>query len=328
MYFKRTFLLGALVGIVGICAPLSLFAASETVILTTLTPKTPTAGEPLNIRVKSFILDLDSMTITWYVNKEFIKTGLGETSLQTTTSALGSPMVVDLVILRGDGVRFDKTIKITPIEVDVFWEADTYTPPFYKGKALPTFKSDIRLIALPRTKTSRESPVSYEYEWIADHTKTVAVGLGRNSIITPGTWPRSSQILSVSVKSPTDDSIVGRKDLSIDIIDPEVHFYEYSQLFGIRMNRALVKSYTTNEESIQIRAVPFFSSTKDYARGSLIFSWYLNNRPSATPSQPDLVLLTRNSDEAQNVTMTLDVQNPDKILQVGHGGLNILFEKN
>lgn len=301
-------------------------AETEAVILTTLTPKTPTPGEPLNIRIKSFVIDLDSATIAWYINGEVVKSGLGVTSIDTTTVELGGKMQVDAVIIRSDGARFDKTIKIVPIEVDIFWEADTYTPPFYKGKALPTFKSDIRVIAIPRTKNERETPLAYHYEWLTDYTKTVGAGLGRNTIILPGTWPNSSQILSVTVKSPASEAIFGRKDLEIGIVDPEVRFYEYSQIYGLKMNRAFTGTYSTKEDAIQVRAIPYFVSSSDHTRGSLIYSWYLNNRPSATPSQPDLVLLSRNNDDAQKVNMTLEVQNPEKILQVGRGAIDIEFQ--
>lgn len=306
--------------------PSTALAASETVLLTTLTPKTPVPGEPLNIRLKSFIIDLDSSTVTWYIDGEVVKSGLGATSIDTVASELGTTMKVDVIIIRPDGVRFDKTIKITPIEVDIFWEADTYTPSFYKGKALPTFKSDIRIIAIPRTKNQRETPISYHYEWLTEYTKTIGAGLGRNTVVLPGTWPNSSQIVSVTVKSPADESVYGRKDIEIGIVDPEVRFYEYSQIHGLKMNRAFAGSYSTKEDELQVRAIPYFVSASDHTHGSLIYSWYLNNRPSATPSQPDLVLLSRNNDDAQKVNMTLEVQNPEKILQIGKGAIDIEFQ--
>jgi len=46
--------------------------------------------------------------------------------------------------------RIDKEIVIEPAQLDILWEStDSYVPPFYEGKALPSIESTIKVVALP-----------------------------------------------------------------------------------------------------------------------------------------------------------------------------------
>ena len=74
-----------------------------------------------------------------------------------------------------------------PTSVDVLWSAYSYTPPFYKGKALAPSRGSVVLVALPQLVTRNGSPIEPKniiYTWSRRGVILgKSSGLGKNQVV-------------------------------------------------------------------------------------------------------------------------------------------------
>ena len=138
----------------------SLFAHAQTpsfgeVVLFDVSPENPRPNQIVTIDIESFSIDLDRAdSITWLINNEVVSRGAGIKQMQFETGKLGSHSVIDVVVRGTSMGAITESITIAPTEVDLIWEADSYTPPFYSGKALPASDADITIVAISQFVTS------------------------------------------------------------------------------------------------------------------------------------------------------------------------------
>ncbi len=69
----------------------------------------------------------------------------------------------------------------------LLWQADdSYVPPFYKGKAMPSAESSIKVVALPeiRNGSTIVSVQNMTYSWQKDYNKDVNdSGYGNRNVL-------------------------------------------------------------------------------------------------------------------------------------------------
>ena len=91
-------------------------------------------------------------------------------------------VVATIALFDGD---LNETIVIKPSVIVVLWQANnSYVPPFYKGKAMPSPDSEIKVVALPQIKNSSGfvDPKNMTYTWKKDYTNNPdGSGYGKNS---------------------------------------------------------------------------------------------------------------------------------------------------
>ena len=116
----------------GLMFPATTFAG---VVDVTLSPDIPGPNQTISAGLSGVLVDLDQSDMYWYLDDEIQKHGLGEKSFSFTSGDVDERTVLDVIIMIPDGRRIDLQKIIAPMEVDLLWEADTYTPPFYRGKA-------------------------------------------------------------------------------------------------------------------------------------------------------------------------------------------------
>src|SRR5579872_1392699 len=141
------------------------------VISIDMTPSNPGPNQKTLIVINSFAMDLNSATVTWFVNGAKVLSGEGAKQFSITTGAIGQRTNIDIRIssITGD---IDKTFSIVPASIDLIWEADTYVPPFFKGKPLFTDQSTITFIALPHMLRNgvEVNPANLIYKWSENDT--------------------------------------------------------------------------------------------------------------------------------------------------------------
>lgn len=303
--------------------PGTAFAALDLVNIKT-NPKTPGENEDVTISIESYAVQLNSAKIIWYVDKDPQKEGIAEKTLTIHTGELGQKTTVDIVIFTADGAKIDKQIVIAPAEIDLLWEAQTYTPPFYKGKALPTFKSLVRVTAIPRYNTLQSDPTEYSYKWTYNRTQAVGAGLGKNSVVIPAGWPDSQVPIAVET-SLADTSWVGYQNANIPTSNPKLLFYEQAPLLGIQYDHALsgVSNVSGNEFALQ--AVPYFFSTDNYLNNELVYTWKLNGNNIAAGMDTMKMTIPKQGKGAESYTVGLRIQSPKRILQEGNAQAAISF---
>lgn len=306
----------------GALIPGSALAAGFDLVNITTLPKTPGENQDVTINLEAYAVNLNSADIVWYVDKVPRKEGIAEKSLTVHTGNFGEKTTVDIIIMTADGVKINKQIVIAPAEIDLLWEAQTYTPPFYKGKALPSYKSLIRVSAIPRYNSLTSNPGEFYYKWTYNRTQAVGEALGKNSVVIPGGWPDSQVPIAVETNLPGVDW-KGYQNTGIPTSDAKVVFYEQAPLLGIQFGHALPSSISTTGNVFTIRAVPYFFSTDNYLNSELLYTWKSGNSNIAPGIDPMNLTVTKAGKDYESYNISLRVQNPKRILQEGRAGATI-----
>lgn len=321
MRYRTHFILSVL--FLALLAPGIAYAAPDIMTIKT-NPKTPGENQDVTVTIESYAVDLDTARIIWSVNKEPRKEGIAEKTFKLRTGALGEKIVVDIAIFTAIGSQINKQIVIAPSEIDLLWEAQTYTPPFYKGKALPTYKSLVRVSAIPRWNTLVSDPSQFIYKWTYNRIQTIGGGLGKNSVVIPAGWPNSSVPIALET-SLTESSWTGYQNTNIPTSEAKLVFYEQAPLLGIQFDHALMGAKSVSGNEIAIRAVPYFFSTDNYLNSELIYTWKINGNNIVTGMDPMSILVPKQGKGAESYTIGLRVQSPKRILQEGNTQAGISF---
>ena len=291
-----------------------------------LSPTTPSADEDVTISINAYTMDLDASKIIWYVDKEAQKSGIGVTSIKVHTGDFGKKILVEVVIFTPDGRKINKEIPIAPSEVDVLWEAQTYTPPFYRGKTLPTYKSLVRMTAIPRFNTLQSDPSQFYYVWKYNRTLGVGKGLGKNNAVIQVGYAGTPVPVSVTVNLPGTDW-AGNKNTTITPTQAAVRFYTQEPLLGTQFSHALGTSYAAAGSRVSLRAVPYFFSTDDYKNGNLLYVWKVGNNDAIPENDPTIMTISKKDSDFESSLVQLNIGSPKHILQRGRAATMITLPK-
>lgn len=295
-----------------------LFASAKLDLISIRTnPETPAPNQDVQVIVESYAVNLNTANIIWYIDGIALKEGPAEKVFNTRTKDFGVPVTIDIVILTADGGRFDKQIVLKPEEVDMLWEANTYVPPFYKGKALPTYKSIVKVTAIPRFNSLSSNPAEYYYRWTMNRTTGLGEALAKNSAVLQVGWADSRMPVNVEVTKLGTDYKANAVQY-IPVTEARAQFYELAPLLGIQFNKALGGSVVANGTDFRIRAVPYFFSNEDYETGGLRYVWKTDAGTLPAIDNPNMLLLEKKGTNAESTSVILEVQNPKRVLQMAN----------
>lgn len=175
---------------------------------------------------------------------------------------------------------------VTPDASDIIllWEANTYVPPFYKGKRLYTVGSHVTITALPnivvggRRLGTQELVFSWEKDGTTFHSRS---GLGQNSITVTGGFISRTMTVSLTISS-SGGSPLGFTQITIPLSEPHVSLYEDNPSFGTRFSHALTTTHELGDEEMTVAAYPYFFSTQN--RRSLSYDWNIAGEEETDPT--------------------------------------------
>jgi hypothetical protein len=297
-----------------------------------LFPENPRPNDTVTVTVQSFSVDLDATLITWTVNGKKITSAVGQKSFSLNAGTLGSISRVD-VSATAPGISVAKSVVIRPADVSLLWEADTYTPPFYRGKALHSYNGAFRITAIPELVGSNGKMLDSKdliYTWKKNGTVAgEASGYGKNQFVSSQTsYLREGEDVTVEVSAPRDN-VVASRSITIKPIVPKVLFYEKSGLYGMLYNKALGSRFALANDEVTISAEPYFFSVPSKSAQNLSIFWKLNNASVPAFAGESDITLRRDSNDAGRSSLEAVLQNTNKVLQGAKGTLLITFdEKN
>jgi hypothetical protein len=308
----------------------AVFAQTAGQISTEIIPPNPGPNEMVTIYLKSFSFNINTADIEWSVDGKKISGGVGATSFKTTTKGLGGSTIITAVIIPTSSIPITKTISITPMSVDLLWQAtDSIVPPFYRGKAMPTSESKLKIVALPQIVSlagSLISPENLMYSWKEEYQERGPnSGYGKNVFSTEMDYLNDTKQITVDVSSRDGGSATSG---SIEIIptNPEIRLYASSPLYGPLTDKALTDSYTVENSDTSIIAMPYFFSPGNPSSSLLEYKWQLNGSPIDTPSTPNSLFLHRESGAAGSATLDLAINNITKLFQTRSIHLNLSLQ--
>jgi hypothetical protein len=305
------------------------FITDDPLILSISQPN-PKPGEAVTFTVTTYSFDLDRSNVRWTVNGKVVLSGIGEKRIQTTLGTAGQTTTVGVVVSSSAGT-FSKTFSVKPVQdVDLVWEAKSYTPPFYKGKALFSYQGEVTVEAIPNffQGGKRINPKNLVYTWKNDGNNIPsASGYGKNSVkLQPQGINIQPLDISVTVSS-LDNSLTGIGSTVIGTQQSSGVFYIYSSLYGTLYNHALPQNFELKDSEITIERSPyFFSVSSPYSNQAVSYTWSINNQ--AIPSQSAIgnrILLKRPANTAGISLISVKATSLDKLLQYDTAGISISF---
>lgn len=320
----RSFIYPLTIGLAALLIPASAFAAAGDLVSVKTVPVTPGPNQSVTVSIESFAVNINSANIVWYLNKEPRKEGVGEKTFTFHLGDFGSVSTVDIIILTADGSQVKKQVVIAPAEIDILWEAQTYTPPFYKGKALPSYKSLLRVSAIPRYNSPSSNPSEFHYKWVYNRIENVGEGLSKNSVVIPAGWADAAVPVVLDVKLP-GTTWKGSASANIEGAETKVVLYENAPLLGVQFNRALRGANAAVGNEYTVRAVPYFFSTDNFMNNELVYTWKMGGSNIVPGLDPTNLLLTKRGRGAESYSVSLRVQSPKRILQEGSAGATVSF---
>ncbi|MFA6536415.1 MAG: hypothetical protein WC250_03595 [Candidatus Paceibacterota bacterium] len=307
-------------------------SSAQTIDLTqnlsvTQNPERPRAYDTVSISVESYLVDLNSASITWSVNGKLSEKGTGNKTFKIKLGAVGSLTTVGLSIKARTGESIDKVFALRPSEVDLLWEAQTYTPPFYKGKALFSNQGRLRIIAVPNFKDSSGKTISAGnliYTWKQDDQVLGNLsGYGKSTLIVDG--PLLPILTTISVQAMTADSqLVAESRLSLRSLTPSILFYENNPLYGIMYHQAMGSAFTLRGSEITLAAEPYFFSGHEKTTLETTYDWQLNGVIVGDNENGEVTLRNDKAQTGQSI-LSLEITNSQKIYQSARQTLTLNF---
>src|SRR3989344_3721715 len=183
---------------------------AESFLSIKINPKNPAPNQKVTASLDFHLTDLKKANIAWYLNGKLIEKRIGKKSFEFEMGKVGSISVVSVVIDAFEGEIFQKELVIRPASVDLVANAETYTPPFYKGRSVYTQKSNVRITAIPEFINSAGQKVGSNnlvYKWQQGNSVLgEQYGVGRSSITIEGQTITRPLNITVEV-STLDDSV-------------------------------------------------------------------------------------------------------------------------
>jgi hypothetical protein len=254
-------------------------------------PEYPSAYTQVTAELKSFSVDINRATISWSLD------GVSQVTdernfFDFSTKGFGVPTTLGVVVVTEDGRTFTKTRTFEPAGVEVLWQARSYTPPFYKGKAMFPFEGGGTIVAVPFFQDLEGSYIPAHkliYTWQKDGENIEgASGLGKNTLAVRSRIPVRSATYSVVAESE-DRRLAGVGETTLNPIAPQLIFYEDNPRLGFNFAHAVGESVSLDDE-MRLSVMPYFFEIDRRASPDIRYTWKLNHEPSPSETKSDIVL--------------------------------------
>lgn len=247
-------------------------AQSATIDLSLSTnPLNPIPGQQVTVSAQSYSTDLNQATMVWTYNNKIVASGTGITEVTVQAPASGSTGVIAVT---ASGGAFDATvanITLRPASVDLLWEGiGSYTPPFYKGRALPSSGSVIKVTAVPTISAPQH--LSYTWSQNGDALQSQS-GYDKSSVAFQNDYLTPQDEISVTEQN---GGFSGNNSVVITPGDPTLVGYFANNGYTDYANGSTDRLSTTDTGAI-VHFEPYFFSVPNSIAHDLTFSYNDND---------------------------------------------------
>lgn len=297
-------------------------------------PENPEPGERVTVSIQDYGRPSISSNISWFVDGELFSSGVGATSISFPVKEVGLTTEVYAQIVSSLGtIETTAPIVIGASYVDMLWEAiDADVPPFYKGKALPSWDTIVRLYAVPEiyNASGQQIPAStLVYTWDKNgrpNDLNPQSGYGKSSVFALADFARKQHLFGVSLLH-SNTGITSRNRVAIKLQDPEILFYEKHPLGGIIFERALPETIERPATGGGTRVVAYPFGLDNRNKDNISFIWRLNNRIINNTNEMkrgEIPLVSNGSKGVSNVSV--EIKSGTKALQSAEKTLRVNIE--
>ena len=289
----------------------------------TLSPQSPRAGQEFTARVEAYSYDIARARIAWSVDGIVQEQYDGKQAITLRAPALGVSLTISAKVAEQSGAVHTVSTVVTPSALDLIVESDTRVPHFYRGRALPSAGSAVRLIALPSLYTAQgvlASPDSILYTWNVSG-RVANAGPGQNTVETvmPLGGPLTVEVTAESADGSARASVLQE----ITPAEPRNLFYEDNPLHGLAQN-ALPAQFTLLEDEISIRAEPYFVSRGIFNNAT--YEWTIAGAKVQNPNADPQTLTLRKTGGSGSARVAFSIRNLSSLLQAAESAFTVYFE--
>jgi hypothetical protein len=261
------------------------FNENQSIILST-NPSHPGPLSPVTIRAQSGTIDTNRAFFTWFINQKKVAEGNGINEIRTTTGNEGVNKNIKVIATLSSGQTITEEMNISSDFVDLIWESEGYSQPFYQGRT-PLLPHTLgKIVALPYVYTRAGTlinPNDLYYTWtFNNNVMTSRSGLGRN-IFYNDLSPRNNAI-SVQVSDSTG-AIRATSYINVNRETPEILVYQDHPIFGVLYTSSLFESIQLRTPEIVLKAEPLGFSVTNIFENDLRINWNVNKQQTESPEK-------------------------------------------
>ena len=293
-----------------------------------MSPQYPAPGDTVRLTVSGdSTVDLANSAITWLVNGKKVSQDTGNTILDMKVGPLGKETSVDVRVAPPDGADTSTSVVILPTQVDLLVDSDSYTPPFYEGRALPSAGTQLHLQAIAHLKRTNGSSVpasAITYTWRQNDRVVGSIsGKGRQSVTLPS--PALYGTDTISVEASSGDGLSGSATVRISATEPVLVLYKDHPLFGIMYHQAMGDETRIPDSEMTFAAVPYFAQIKNPNDPRLQYSWSVNDSDiQSNPGNPSEIIV--NADNSSGLaTINLSLIHSNNFFMNAKGAWGVSF---
>ncbi|MEK7068858.1 MAG: hypothetical protein AAB947_00580 [Patescibacteria group bacterium] len=276
----------------------ALFGRFDNDLRLEMSPLHPRPGESVRISAHSASIDLPLTSLEWIENGKKIGGGVSVADIEIKAGVLGTETTVTVIMFENGIERVRKSVRINPTELDLLWESDSYVPPFFRGRALPSAGTNLYLQAIPRFKRTNGSlvPVSdIVFTWRRnDYVLQKISGRGAGRAVLGGPSFLGTDTISVHARS-LDGLFETEEIVRIPSVEPRLVLYENHPLAGVMYHNAILSQNLQNyrgEVEMSLVAIPYFAEAQMDDDNSLIYKWKVNgNAITNNPERPNSITI-------------------------------------
>ncbi|MFA6601427.1 MAG: hypothetical protein WCT02_00995 [Candidatus Paceibacterota bacterium] len=292
----------------------------------------PNPGQKVTVQVQSYSADINSATLTWTLNGKVIQKGVGLTSIDLITPAVGGKLILNVSAVTVDGTNLNSSLTFISGSVDIITENDGYAPPLFKGKLPVSYQNSVRFIAVPHLADSsgkEYDPKTLVYQWKKNNQALQdQSGFNRQYLVLESEIVPRPYSVAVTV-STRDGSVRAAAFATVSFASPSIVFYADDPLYGPLFNYSIRDSIIIgSQRETGVLAVPLGFNKPLSGIGDLGLTWLINGieHPELTTNQSIILRAPDNTAGTSNIT--LSVRNNKNILQGADSGFSAIFSSD
>lgn len=258
--------------------------------------------------------------ITWSVNGEVMQEAANGRTVFVEVGEAGTTANIVAVVANDNGSTDTVNLQLRPFYVDLIIEPQTRVPSFYKGRSIPSNGSQVTAAVILNGLTAGSENFTYAWE-VNDRALDGGGVRGKNkaSFSVP-----NGREFSLSVNIIDLGGVqVARRIINVMSVEPEVHFYESTALYGIGQ-RSLDKLIITGETAT-VRVEPYYLDINTFNRPEHLL-WKINGVSTQNPAiNPYEITLSRFSDSGRGSLLDFEVRSLSNLLQGAKNTLQVSF---
>lgn len=159
--------------------------------------------------------------------------------------------------------------------VDLLWQGDTYTPPFYEGRSLWSNQSQVKITAIAHT--ANFNPSTLYYRWKRNGTVLGSLsGINKTSLTLIDSVLSLPIEVTMDVRDGEDGKVLATETIFLTPVRPRLIVIEDNPLYGLMLHKVVGDTLVLKDREVSFSAIPFFSRVSTRTAPAMDYTWRTN----------------------------------------------------